>query len=123
MFRRTQPLIATGMVILYAGMMLLGQSLHELLGCEHHHSHLTVVHPIGVSETGETLSSGDAGAEDAHDPETCPLCQFHAQGQLTPSLVGGELWQSVTPAAPVDAPLPFVVCARSVHAPRPPPSV
>jgi hypothetical protein len=111
------------MVILYAGMMLLGQSLHELLGCEHHHPHSTVLLSVRASETGETVSSRDAGVEDAHDPDSCPLCQFHAQGQLTPSLAGGELWQSVTPAAPADAPLLFVVRARSVHAPRPPPSV
>ena len=113
-----------GMAVLYAGMMLFGQGLHEFMGCEHEHGHFAAARTSSVAETGTTVSRGVDRLDSEHDPATCPLCQFYAQGQLTSSVTGGgDLRQSVTTAAPVSIPLVFEVRVPGVHGPRPPPSV
>jgi hypothetical protein len=111
------------MLVLYSGMMLLGQSLHSLMGCEHDHG------PAGISGSAETRGSGEqfpavvAGAQHVHDADNCPICQFHAQGQLAPSLLVSELRQFVAARVPLQAPPVFADRVSGIYSPRGPPCV
>jgi hypothetical protein len=124
MLRRPRALVA-GMLVLYTGMMLFGQSLHHLLGCEHEHDHELLATRSGASATEQAAAALHAEATDehVHDADGCPICQFQAQGQLAVAVVGSELRQTVVAAAPL-RPSPIVaVFALGVQGPRPPPRV
>jgi len=123
MLRRLKPLVACGMLVLYAGMMLLGESLHGLLGCEHAHGPTAVATSVNESPTEGSVPAVAASVEDEHDADACPLCQFHAQGQLAPNIGEGQLEDAVVVTAPCHSRLVDDVCALTIHAPRPPPRV
>jgi hypothetical protein len=120
MLVRPKRVFAAGMLVLYAGMMLFGQGLHHLLGCDHEHELLAV----------QTLTNCDASTavraeavEHAHDADNCPICQFQAQGQIVATIVGSELRQAVVPTPLVHCPPTVAVFALGIPGPRPPPSV
>ncbi|HEV7998698.1 MAG TPA: hypothetical protein VGP63_02385 [Planctomycetaceae bacterium] len=125
MLRRPRAFVG-GMLILYTGMMLFGQSLHHLLGCEHDHDHeFLATHSGSGNATGQAAAGlhVEAADEHVHDADGCPICQFQAQGQLAVAVVGSELRQTVVAAAPL-RPSPIVaVFALGVQGPRPPPRV
>ena len=114
MLRRFRAYVAGAMLVLYAGTMLLGQSLHTLLQCEHRlatrgciafesgHEHRADGLGGGVSLTGNEislLSSADADGDHAAD---CPICRFHSQGQLSAPPSAAIAWLLL----PGDAPTP-----------------
>jgi len=113
---------AAGMLILYTGMMLFGQSLHHLLGCDHEHEPLAVRSQAQPSSDAVTAVRAEA-VEHVHDADSCPICQFQAQGQIAATIVGSELKQAVVPAPPVHCPPTVTVFALGIQGPRPPPSV
>jgi hypothetical protein len=103
--------------------MLLGQGLHSLLGCEHDHLPPTVSATADARDGDDSSPHLTANVEHVHDAETCPLCQFQAQGQLVSAQAGSELRQVVTSTLPFHAPLVLAFRAPGVHGPRPPPGV
>jgi hypothetical protein len=121
MARHLKPVFACGMLVLYTGMMLLGPSLHSVMGCEHDHV------PAGLTGPAESRASSEqslaivAGEQDGHDADGCPICQFQAHGQLAPSLPTSELRQFVAARVPLHASLVFAVCASDIYSPRGPP--
>jgi hypothetical protein len=122
MLRRPRTLVA-GMLVLYTGMMLFGQSLHHLLGCEHEHELLATHSGTGATEQAVAVVHAEAADEHVHDADGCPICQFQAQGQLAVAVVGSELRQTVVAAAPLRSSPIVAVFALGVQGPRPPPRV
>jgi hypothetical protein len=124
MVRRPAPASVVGMLILYAGMMLFGQSLHHLLGCEHDAGTPAdqAANSVATATVAEAVTSEQAGDHN-HDADTCPICQFQAQGQLVSAVAGGELTQPLlTAIVPISTPV-VAFFALGVQGPRPPPSV
>jgi hypothetical protein len=123
MARHLKPFVVSGMLVLYSGMMLAGQSLHALMGCVHDHG------PAGLSGSTEARASGEqspavvAGEQHLHDADCCPICQFHAQGQLAPSLPVSELRQFIAARVPLHASPVFTVRVSGIYSPRGPPCV
>ncbi len=117
MARQFKPFVARGMLVLYAGMMLAGQSLHGLMGCEHDHGPsqacMTCGHSLAVV----------AGEQHVHDADNCPICQFQSHGQLAPSLPVSELRQLLVARLPLHASPVFAVCVSGIYSPRGPPCV
>ncbi len=114
-----------GILILYTGMMLFGQSLHALLGCEHHHAW---AEPAGQTESrssGEFSSGIVAGEQhlDEDEADSCPICQFQAQGQLAPSLPVCEFRRVIVAEVPLHTPLLVASGVAVLHSPRGPPCV
>jgi hypothetical protein len=120
MLVRPKRAIAAGMLILYAGMMLFGQGLHHLLGCEQEHQFLAVRSHVQPSSEASTATRAE-GVEHAHDADNCPICQFQAQGQIAATIAGSELTQAVVPAPPHFFPPIVAVFALGIAGPRPPP--
>ena len=81
MTRQLKLFVVSGMLVLYAGMMLAGQSLHELMGCEHDHG--PAAHSK-VSASSDRSPAVVAGEQHVHDADDCPICQFQSHGQLAP---------------------------------------
>ncbi len=78
MRRRVRFFLTSSLLLLYAGTMLLGQSLHQLAGCEHHDGAFR--QPAhDAHSAGQGVSAGD---DDHHDAASCPICQFHTQAQF-----------------------------------------
>ena len=123
MARHLKPIVASGMLVLYAGMMLLGQSLHSLMGCEHDHVPAGFAGPTESRATGERSPTVVGGEQHLHDADGCPICQFHAQGQLAPSLPVSELRQFVAARVPLHDPPVFAVRVSGIYSPRGPPCV
>ena len=124
MLVRPKRAFVAGMLVLYTGMMLLGPSLHQLLGCDqcdHEHELLAV----RSQEPGSNASSAIRveAVEHFHDADNCPICQFQAQGQIAATIVGNELRQAVVAALPVHYPPSVAVFALGIPGPRPPPCV
>jgi hypothetical protein len=120
MARQFKPVFVSSMLVLYAGMMLAGQSLHGLLGCEHDHG------PAALSEacaSGEHSPAVVAGEQHVHDANDCPICQFQSHGQLAPSLLLSELRQFLVARVPLHASPVFAVCVSGIYSPRGPPCV
>ena len=121
MLRRLKPAFAAGMLILYAGMMLGGQSLHQLLGCEDEHAFVPA-HAVAEA-TDSAIVQVEATVEHSHDADACPICQFQAHGQIAAQVVGSELTQTVVAVAPLCSSPTVAVFALGVQGPRPPPCV
>ena len=123
MLRRPKPAFVAGMLVLYAGMMLFGQGLHHLLGCEHEHESLAAHSDVGASAEISPAIHAAAVEEHIHDTDACPICQFQAQGQLAVAVVGTELRQTVVAAAPLCSSPIVAAFALGIQGPRPPPRV
>jgi hypothetical protein len=111
------------MLVLYAGMMLFGQSLHHLLGCEHEHGSLAAHSEAVTAGHAATVVHFEAAVEHTHDADACPICQFQAQGQLAVAVVGSELRQTVVAGASLRSSPIVAVFALGIQGPRPPPRV
>jgi hypothetical protein len=123
MKRHLKPLFAGGMLILYTGMMLFGQSLHALLGCEHDHAWAEPVAQTEGQAPGEFSSAIVAGEQHLQEADSCPICQFQAQGQLAPSLPACESRRLIVTDVPLQTPLLVASGVAVLHSPRGPPSV
>ncbi len=121
MLRRPKPAFVAGMLVLYAGMMLCGQGLHHLLGCEHEHELLAVSSETGTADDAATELHAGAAVEHTHEADACPICQFQAQGQLAVAVVGAELRQTVVAAEPLSYSPIVASFALGIQGPRPPP--
>jgi hypothetical protein len=118
---RVKSIIACSMLVLYTGMMLGGESLHLLVDCD-----CPGVAATAVSRTGSTTPNAPLvrnGARFVHDEDSCPICQFHAQGQLAPSLASNPLRQVLATSLPVQPTLILAAAAPGVYSPRGPPRV
>jgi hypothetical protein len=119
MKRHFKPFFAGAILILYTGMMLSGQSLHALMGCEHDHG---AAGRVESRAPGEQSLAVVAGEPDLHDADGCPICQFQAHGQLAPSLATSELRRLVVAVAPLSTPLIFAGGVAILYSPRGPPA-
>jgi hypothetical protein len=120
MLVRPKRVFTAGTLVLYAGMMLLGQGLHHLLGCDHEHElRAACSQPSSNTSTAVRVEA----VEHDHDADNCPICQFQAQGQIAATIVGSELRQAAVAAAPPHYPPIVAVFALGIPGPRPPPSV
>lgn len=119
MLVRPKRAFVAGMLVLYAGMMLFGQGLHHLLGCDHEHALQSKV----PHSCPSTAVRAVAAVEHGHDADNCPICQFQAQGQLATTSVGSELKQTVVAVPPLYSPPLVAVFALGIPGPRPPPCV
>ena len=117
MARQFKPFVVSAMLVLYAGMMLAGQSLHWLTGCEHDHGLPQACLLCGHSPAVV------AGEQHLHDADDCPICQFQSHGQLAPSLPVSELRQFLVARLPLHASPVFAVCVSRIYSPRGPPCV
>jgi hypothetical protein len=70
--RRANQLLLATILTLYGVVTLSGQALHAVPGLGHGSAGL-------ISEHGAAPGQGDRENAAAHD---CPICHFHAQGQL-----------------------------------------
>jgi hypothetical protein len=120
MLVRPKRAFVAGMLVLYTGMMLLGPGLHELLGCEHEHAVRAVASEAVPASDPSSALRADA-VDYTHDADTCPICQFQAQGQIAATIAGSELTQAVVPAPPHFFPPIVAVFALGIAGPRPPP--
>ena len=123
MARHLKPFFVSVMLVLYAGMMVAGQSLHALMGCEHDHGPAGLSGPTEARASGEPSPAVVAGEQHLHDADGCPICQFQAQGQLAPSLPVNELRQFLAARVPLHASLVFAVRVSGIYSPRGPPCV
>lgn len=71
-YRRANQLLLAMVLTLYGVITLSGPALHALPGFGHDSAGLT-------SEQGAVPGQGDREKTAVHD---CPICNFHAQGQL-----------------------------------------
>lgn len=124
MLARIKPILVAAVVALYAGTMLLGQSLHVLLGCEHLAGSVEQGghnHDIEKSAACDN-SSGPALSEIDHEhPADCPVCQFHSQGQISSAPPASEFGSAISTELPL-RPLHLATVELSgSHSPRGPP--
>jgi hypothetical protein len=122
MLVRPKQTFASGMLVVYAGMMLFGQGLHHFLGCDHEHNLLAVRSEVRANSEASTTVRAEV-VDHVHDADNCPICQFQAQGQIAATIASSELRQLVVPAPPVYSPPSVAVFALGLPGPRPPPSV
>jgi hypothetical protein len=122
MIRRAKTPVAITMLILYTGMMLGGESLHLLLGCECDHAAKCASDAAAATShpDGPAVASG---AKFVHDEASCPICQFHAQGQLAPTLASNPLRQVLSISPPVQPTLILAAVTPGIYSPRGPPLV
>jgi hypothetical protein len=120
-FARLKSIIACGMLVLYTGMMLGGESLHLLLGCEHAGPAATSIASAENATSDANTPSFANGVRFVHDEDSCPICQFHAQGQLAPSLASNPLRQVLATSLPMQPKLILAAAAPGVYSPRGPP--
>jgi hypothetical protein len=120
---RLKPIVASAMLVLYSGMMLLGPSLHAMMGCEHDHVSVELVGRVEDRSPIEGSFAASSGEQHLHDGDSCPICRFQAQGQLAPTLPAGELRQFIATKVPLNTPPVFSVGVRNFYSPRGPPSV
>jgi hypothetical protein len=123
MARHLKPFVVSGMLVLYSGMMLAGQSLHALMGCEHDHEPAGLSGPTEARVSGEHALAVVAGEQHVHDADGCPICQFQSQGQLAPSLPVSELRQLLVTRVQLQASPVFAGCVSGIYSPRGPPCV
>jgi hypothetical protein len=122
-FARLKSIIACGMLVLYTGMMLGGESLHALLGCGlDRHAAKAVSRTASANSHANGPAVGNS-ARFAHDENSCPICQFHAQGQLAPSRASNPFGQAVCVFLPVQPALILSAATLGVYSPRGPPRV
>lgn len=69
---RSRQILLVLLIGLYAAISLGGPGVHSLPGFDHNHASQATDHPLVVG--GHDLHDGDA--------HTCPICHFHAQGQM-----------------------------------------
>jgi hypothetical protein len=122
-FARLKSIIACGMVVLYTGMMLGGESLHLLLGCEQSGRAATSVSSAANATSDANTPSVANPVRFVHDEDSCPICQFHAQGQLAPTLAFNPLRQVLSTSLPVQPTLILAVATPGIYSPRGPPRV
>lgn len=113
--------------MIYAAIMLLGQGLHQWCGCDHD-DHAEPVQ-AGAHASVDGSAAGDcqcvavsARGHAAHDADTCPICQFHHQGQFSQPALAVVSAQFLQSATPVYRSSPLFARVLRVHAPRAPPA-
>ena len=89
MLRRLKPILVGSLLVVYSGMMLAGQCLHEFLGCDH--DRMPVCCAAHSAEHGDGSTSLAAQDEHQHSAADCPICRLHTQGQLSTAAVASEL--------------------------------
>ena len=88
--RPGKSLLAWLLAAMIGGLSMFGEGLHELLGLHHQRPFASVCSPeAGGFFYGNSLENGHirlvAAAnhrEGCHDPATCPICQYLAQGRV-----------------------------------------
>jgi Protein of unknown function (DUF2946) len=123
MLRRAKTSIAITMLVLYTGMMLGGESLHLLLGCGGDQHAATCVSQADATLSRVNGPAVESGAKFVHDEDSCPICQFHAQGQLAPSLASNPIRQVLSISLPVQPTLVLAAATPGIYSPRGPPMV
>jgi hypothetical protein len=111
----------------YSLAAVLGQGLHDwtcpdhATCSEHDHFPSAAAHPHEFIV--EAAGRVEAADEPSHDPQTCPICQYRAQGQLSLLNDATIVRRVLVSEAPVDTTLPFLRPLYQPYGPRAPPVV
>jgi hypothetical protein len=111
MRRRAHQILLVTLLGLYTAVVLAGPGLHALPGFDHSPATLASDHPKSP------------GQPDRHDNAThnCPLCHFHAQGQLIADPDDGQSVDVVRMRPPADPPVCIPPVFGRPSSPRAPP--
>lgn len=112
--RTARRLLAAALVALNAVVTLGGAGLHALPGWGH---------DSGLKPLARTDHSHGPGKSSHEAREECPVCQFLAQGQLTPDRAAGAASWVAQPADPVAPEVSPASPSLLAAAPRAPPAL
>lgn len=116
--------LSSMLLAVYGATALLGQGLHELAGCDHHHdSHADCCSHHECCEAASELGATVAAEQADDDVEHCPICQHLAQGQLAAHRVRSCVGLSPVLHSRCEIRLPLLRQSRQPYGARAPPSL